>query len=198
MDLNLNRRRALRLAANGFGLAALQGLLAEQSSAAVNKPHFAARAKSVIFLFMDGGVSHVDSFDPKPELTKRHGEVFKDSRKWVRSPWKFTQHGQSGLPISELFPHIAKHADELCVIRSMKADLPIHSTGVLLMHRLLWDGGSRDGLSPPWRSSLEAPLAGAATRAEGCERSCTRHRCRRRQGTGCRWDRRLRAAPDRR
>lgn len=130
----LSRRRALELAANGFGLVAAQGLLGSQAIAAVQKPHFAPRAKSVIFLFMDGGVSHVDSFDPKPQLEKRHGEAYKDGRKWVRSPWKFSQHGESGLWVSELFPHIAKQADNLCVIRSMKADLPIHSTGVLLMH----------------------------------------------------------------
>jgi hypothetical protein len=130
----LSRRTALQLAANGFGLVALQGLLAKEANAAVQQPHFTPRAKRVIFLFMDGGVSHVDSFDPKPELDKRHGQVFKDARKLVRSPWKFQQRSQSGLWVSDLFPHIASRADDICVIRSMKADLPIHSTGVLLMH----------------------------------------------------------------
>src|SRR4051812_32867475 len=107
----LSRRQALGLAANGFGLMALEGLLAKESLAAVQPPHFAPKAKSVIFLFMDGGVSHVDSFDPKSELEKQHGKVYKENRKWVRSPWKFQQHGQSGLWVSELFPQIATQAD---------------------------------------------------------------------------------------
>lgn len=85
---------------------------------------------------MDGGVSHVDSFDPKPDLAKHEGEPWSGdpSRKWVKSPWKFQQHGQCGTPVSELFPHIASCIDDIAVIRSMKADLPIHSTGVLLLH----------------------------------------------------------------
>src|SRR5688572_25737902 len=91
----LSRRSALQLAANGFGLVALQALLGHEAQAAIQPPHFKPRAKRVIFLFMDGGVSHVDSFDPKPELEKQHGKVFKDARKWVRSPWKFEQRGQS-------------------------------------------------------------------------------------------------------
>ncbi len=91
---------------------------------------------------MDGGVSHVDSFDPKPELDRRDGQAFLDSRnptangsrKWLKSPWKFRRHGNSGIPVSDLFPHIATCADDIAVIRSMKADLPIHSTGVLFLH----------------------------------------------------------------
>jgi Protein of unknown function (DUF1501) len=115
-------------------------LSAADSPAAV--PHFRPRAKNVIFCFMDGGVSHVDSFDPKPKLSELDGKPFTDSknptargnRQWLGSPWKFQPQGKSGLPISELFPHIATCADELAVIRSMKADLPIHSTGVLFLH----------------------------------------------------------------
>jgi hypothetical protein len=91
---------------------------------------------------MDGGVSHVDSFDPKPELDKQDGKAFTESknptangnRQWLKSPWKFQPRGKCGMPISELFPHIASCADDLAVIRSMKADLPIHSTGVLFLH----------------------------------------------------------------
>lgn len=138
----------LAASANGFGALALAGLMAEESrsearpSAASARPHFAPRAKNVIFLFMDGGVSHVDSFDPKPKLDELDGKPFTESknptangnRQWLKSPWKFSPRGQSGMPISELFPHIAAHADELAVIRSMKADLPIHSTGVLFLH----------------------------------------------------------------
>jgi hypothetical protein len=105
-------------------------------------PHFTPKAKNVIFCFMDGGVSHVDSFDPKPKLTELDGTaVGKVSnptanvgRKWLKSPWAFHRHGHSGLPVSELFPHIASCADDLAVIRSMKADLPLHSTGVLFLH----------------------------------------------------------------
>jgi len=83
---------------------------------------------------MDGGVSHVDSFDPKPGLDKQDGQEYKPGRKWLKSPWKFRPHGESDLPVSELFPHIASCADDLAVIRSMKAELPLHSTGVLLLH----------------------------------------------------------------
>ena len=91
---------------------------------------------------MDGGVSHVDSFDPKPALDAADGKPFTESknptangnRQWLKSPWTFRQHGQSGMPVSDLFPHIASCADDLAVIRSMKADLPIHSTGVLRLH----------------------------------------------------------------
>ena len=96
----------------------------------------------MIFLFMDGGVSHVDSFDPKPKLEELDGKPFTESknptangnRVWLKSPWTFQRHGESGMPVSSLFPHIAQCADDLAVIRSMKADLPIHSTGVLRLH----------------------------------------------------------------
>jgi hypothetical protein len=116
---------------------ALAALLAEQAAggeAPLPRPHFRARGKNVIFLFMDGGVSHVDSFDPKPGLDRRDGQGYQGARKWLKSPWKFARHGRCGLPVSELFPHIASCADDLAVIRSMKADLPLHSTGVLLLH----------------------------------------------------------------
>ena len=91
---------------------------------------------------MDGGVSHVDSFDPKPKLAEVDGKdvgqvdnpTANVNRKWLKSPWTFRPHGQSGLPVSELFPHVASCADDLCVIRSMKAELPLHSTGVLFLH----------------------------------------------------------------
>jgi hypothetical protein len=138
----------LRASANGFGWLALCSMLAEETpgSAAggerAPQPHFRPRAKNVIFCFMDGGVSHVDSFDPKPKLAELDGRPFLDSqnptargnRQWLRSPWAFRRHGQSGIPISDLFPNIARCADDLAVIRSMKADLPLHSTGVLRLH----------------------------------------------------------------
>jgi hypothetical protein len=147
----VTRREALAAAANGFGLVALAGLFSETVSGAIAAPqgapplpapHFPPRAKRVIFCFMDGGVSHVDSFDPKPKLDELDGKPFTESRnptangnrQWLKSPWAFKRHGESGLPVSELFSHIAGCADELAVIRSMKADLPIHSTGVLRLH----------------------------------------------------------------
>jgi hypothetical protein len=141
----LSRRDMLRSAALGFGSLALASMMAEDGSvanAAGSLTHHRPRAKNVIFCFMDGGVSHVDSFDPKPELERRDNQPFTDSRnptaagnrRWLKSPWAFRRRGQSGLPISDLFPHIATCADELAVIRSMKADLPLHSTGVLFLH----------------------------------------------------------------
>ena len=141
MDALVTRRHLLKSTAQGFGWLALSSLLA-QDRPALAAPHFRPRAKNVIFCFMDGGVSHVDSFDPKPKLTELDGRPFNDSRnptargnrQWLRSPWAFRRHGQSGLPVSELFPHIAKCADDLALVRSMKADLPLHSTGVLFLH----------------------------------------------------------------
>jgi hypothetical protein len=144
----VTRRDMLRTAANGFGLVALEGLLAENRATAApaeafrHLPHFAPRAKNVIFCFMDGGVSHVDSFDPKPKLDELDAKPFTESknptangnRQWLKSPWAFKQYGQSGMLVSSLFPRIAECADDLAVIRSMKADLPIHSTGVLRLH----------------------------------------------------------------
>jgi hypothetical protein len=148
----LSRREMLASSASGFGLVALAGLLADQAKgeplsrpmvgAFDRRPHFTPRAKRVIFCFMDGGVSHVDSFDPKPKLAELDGKAFTESknptangnRQWLKSPWAFKPHGDCGLPVSDLFPHIGSCADDLAVIRSMQADLPIHSTGVLFLH----------------------------------------------------------------
>ncbi len=107
--------------------------------------HILPRAKRVIFLFMDGGVSHVDTFDPKPELGRRHGQSAQwradvlsqgvsANRKWLQSPWKFGQHGHSGLWVSDLFPHVAQVVDELCVVRSMVGENPLHGAQSLLLH----------------------------------------------------------------
>ncbi len=147
----LTRRQALATTANGFGLLALSALMDDRAYGAVQPgvntpgsprlPHFKPKAKNVIFCFMDGAVSHVDSFDPKPKLEKVDGQTYQANRKWLRSPWKFERHGRCGLPVSELFPHIAACADELAVVRSMKADLPLHSTGVLLLHTGLNNAG---------------------------------------------------------
>lgn len=128
-----SRRDALRLASNGFPLLSLSALLAA--------PHHRPRAKNVIFLFMPGGVSHMESFDPKPKLLELDGQQAKlDSyvagpkRKWLRPLWKFQRYGQCGAPVSELFPHIAQHVDSLAIIRSMKSEFPLHARGNVFLH----------------------------------------------------------------
>ena len=134
------RRHLLQNAAHGFGWLALNSMLAQ---ARETKPHFKPRARSVILLFMDGGVSQVDTFDPKPRLAKEDGQPFKlkaDATQFdsignvLASPWKFRQHGQSGLAVSELFPKLATVADDLCVVRSMKSDFPEHAQATLMLH----------------------------------------------------------------
>lgn len=155
----LTRRQWLRDASNGFGALALSALLAEEFRAATADPSKPApRAKSVIFFFMDGGPSHVDTFDPKPELAKRQGQKIGQSavstrsqstadRVWLGSPWKFKQHGQSGLWVSDLFPHLARVADDLCVIRSMVGQQPLHGQQNLLLHT-----GRVTGMAPSFGS----------------------------------------------
>jgi hypothetical protein len=131
----LSRRDALRLAACGFGQVALLGLLGEESRPAPSagplapkQSHFEPHAKRVIFLFMHGGVSHVDSFDPKPKLAEMNGKPlpiakpkfeFAPTGNLLASPWKFSKYGQSGIEVSELFPEIGAVIDDICVIRSM-------------------------------------------------------------------------------
>lgn len=131
---------------------ALSALMSDRACGAGDR-HFDAKAKNVIFCFLDGGVSHVDSFDPKPKLAdvdnqsagKIDNPTANANRKWLRSPWKFRQHGECGMPVSELFPHIASCVDDIAVIRSMKADLPIHATGVLFLHTG-WNNAGRPSL----------------------------------------------------
>jgi hypothetical protein len=140
----LSRRGFLQQASAGFGWLALNGLFARTASAA-SPPHFAPRAKNIIFCFMDGGPSHVDTFDPKPLLKKFEGKAIGETavtkrsqssanRVWFGSPWEFMQRGQSGLWVSDLFPHIAQVADHLCVVRSMVGELPLHGQQNLLLH----------------------------------------------------------------
>src|SRR5271167_2349547 len=126
----LSRRDMLRRCANGFGAVALSALLAEEGQAALDKLHHPATATSVIFLYMDGGPSQVDTFDYKPLLEKYHGKdphsVFKveptqfnNVGRVMASPWKFKQYGHSGAWVSELFPHLAGCIDDLAFIKSM-------------------------------------------------------------------------------
>lgn len=143
-----SRRDLLRGAAAGFGWLALRAM-AQGSAEVLNQGlaahHFRPRAKNVVFCFMDGGPSHVDTFDPKPMLKKHEGKaigpgaVTKRSqsdanRVWMGSPWEFRKRGQSGLWVSDLFPHVARVADELCVVRSMVGELPLHGQQNLLLH----------------------------------------------------------------
>ncbi len=119
--------------------------------------HHAARAKRVIFLFMNGAPSHVDTFDPKPALAKHEGEApagsvaRKDrSAGFMPSPFRFAAHGESGLVMSELFPKLASHADDLCVVRSMHTDQPNHEPGLLIM---------QSGHAQPTRPSMGSWLS---------------------------------------
>jgi hypothetical protein len=131
----------LKTTASGFGYLAFAGLstwAAEKDNPlAPKKTHFPAKAKRVIFLCMEGAPSHVDTFDYKPKLADLNGQSMPKARtfaKLLASPWKFAQHGQSGLWISELFPELAKQADELCLLRGMHTDVPAHPQAFLQMH----------------------------------------------------------------
>ena len=137
------RRGFLRSVSCGFGWLAFSSLLqrAMAVSAALTNPLAAkipplpAAAKRIIFLTMRGGPSHVDTFDYKPRLTADTGMPGKrPGTKLLGSKWKFNQYGKSGLWISDLFPNVAKHADELCLVRSMQTDLPAHPQAFLNLH----------------------------------------------------------------
>lgn len=164
MGVPLARRDLLLRSANGFGAVALAALSNEWSAQSVRadevalsgsngtndrgaktlpKTHFASRAKNVVFLYMDGGPSQVDTFDPKPRLARDHGQRIplnvpvtaeRDVGKIMKSPWKFQQHGDSGIAVSELFPHLSRCADQLCVVRSMVSKFSEHSAANLFLH----------------------------------------------------------------
>lgn len=137
---NFTRRGFLQNSQAGFGWLAWQAL-AQAAPTPVIRP----KAKNVIFCFMDGGPSHVDTFDPKPMLKKHQGKTIGEAavskrsqsdanRVWLGSPWEFRQRGQSGLWVSDLFPHISRVADRICVVRSMVGELPLHGQQNLLLH----------------------------------------------------------------
>lgn len=143
----ISRREMLRRSATGFGAVAFAALMGDtafaQGGAAAPLPHFPARARNVIFLYMDGGVSQVDSFDPKPRLRAEHGTPFKmrmeptqfdDNGSTLGNPWDFKRYGQSGLPVSDLFPHVGGCADDLCVIRSMVSNFSEHNAANYFLH----------------------------------------------------------------
>jgi len=144
----MTRREMLARCANGFGAVALSALLGDKAFGGTAKggalaPHFKARAKNVIFLYMDGGPSQVDTFDPKPRLQAESGQPFKmkkeptqfnDAGNTLGSPWEFKQYGRSGIPVSSLFPHVAQHVDDLCVIRSLTSEFSEHTNANYFLH----------------------------------------------------------------
>ena len=137
----LSRRLALKSISSGFGymaFSALSTMAAQQENPlAPKKPHFKASAKRVIFLSMRGAPSHLDTFDYKPQLKKDSGKSTNKKgglAKLLGSPWDFKQHGESGLRISDLFPEVAKHADDLCILNSMHTDIPNHPQATVQMH----------------------------------------------------------------
>ena len=142
----MTRRHLIRRSSCGFGLMGLASLLAGEAAnpLAPKLSHFPAQAKKIIFLFMHGGPSHLDTFDPKPRLITDHGKPLPFKRpltfaegstgNLLKSPWQFKQYGQSGIPISELFPHVARHADDLCILRSMVGDSVAHGGATLQLH----------------------------------------------------------------
>jgi hypothetical protein len=154
-DLFLTRRDFLHRCGVGFGMLGLANLMGPQALASEHAaeagvesplspkaPPLPARAKRVIHIFANGGPSHVDTFDPKPALERLHGQPLPmDNLKTERrtgaafkSPFKFKKYGQSGIEVSELFPHVAEHIDDIAVIRSMHADVPNHEPSLLLMN----------------------------------------------------------------
>ena len=154
----ISRRAALSRIANGFGSVALTSMLhgktadgADSKSngeasihpLASRAPHFAPKAKRVIMLYMDGGPSQMDTFDPKPKLSADHGKPFamkmeptqfNNNGNTFGSPWKFKQYGQSGMPVSELFPHVAECVDDICFVRSMISEFSEHTNANYFLH----------------------------------------------------------------
>jgi hypothetical protein len=132
----LTRREVLSTLSCGFGWLAFSGLASAADAPLAPKPsHFPAKAKRVIFLCMRGGPSHVDTFDYKPKLTQDDGKPGKrPGTKLLGSKWKFTQRGKSGLWISDLFPGIAQHADDMCLVRSMQTNVPAHPQAMVNLH----------------------------------------------------------------
>ncbi|MCA9006388.1 MAG: DUF1501 domain-containing protein, partial [Planctomycetaceae bacterium] len=155
--LQLKRRHFLQSSACGLGSIALQQLLSEESVAetstvnavdplAVKTPHFKPRAKNVIFIFMSGGPSQMDLFDPKPKLQKLHGQpvpesflkgindsLIKSTAQVMASPRTFQKYGQSGMEFSDLLPHLGSCADDLCMIRTVHTDVSNHHPAQMLM-----------------------------------------------------------------
>ena len=149
-DVLVSRRQMLTRMCAGFGMVGLAGLLgtnsllasgASSQTAVARAPYFAPRAKRLVFLFLNGGPSHLDTFDPKPALARHEGEqpsgeLYKKAKGsgFMPSPFAFSRHGQSGIEVSETLPHLARIIDDCCVIRSMHTDVPNHEPALLQMH----------------------------------------------------------------
>src|SRR5262249_11229574 len=142
----LSRRELLCRLGGGFGALGLASILGTEAAANVPSAspltprpgHFAPRAKRVIFLFMNGGPSHVDTFDPKPALATyngqeppRTGDRVRRGGRLMQSPFRFQRHGQSGIEVSEIYPHVGGMIDDICVVRSMQTDSPAHERALL-------------------------------------------------------------------
>ncbi len=142
---SITRREALRTTAAGFGSLALAALLNEQARAnqtaspaggplAPKAPHFAVKAKRIIFLFMEGAISQMDTFEYKPQLQHSDGKPGPGGGTLVASKFKFSQHGETGTWMSELLPNMAKHVDKLCFLRGLHTDTPAHPQAVIQLH----------------------------------------------------------------
>lgn len=158
MHTPVTRREMLGICKGGFGSLAFMSLFGGMQSACKQvdnpksmlaqlsqSPHYVPKAKNVIFLYMDGGVSQVDSFDPKPRLARENGEdpnkkfkvddtQFGNVGKILKSPWEFKQYGECGMPVSELFPHIATCVDDIALVRSMVSNFPEHTNANYFLH----------------------------------------------------------------
>ncbi|MDB4786880.1 MAG: DUF1501 domain-containing protein [Planctomycetaceae bacterium] len=164
---NISRRELLSQVGTGMGTLGLSALLSEEGNLAASQSqnplapkasHFAPKAKRIIHLFMNGGPSQVDTFDPKPLLAKYHGQRpeasgLKTERRTgglMQSPFKFIRQGESGLPVSEIFPEVGKCIDDICVIRSMHTDVPNHEPSLFMMN---------SGIIQPTRPSMGSWLS---------------------------------------
>jgi hypothetical protein len=143
LDRPLSRRQALKSAGAGFGYLALAGLLAEAprpaaadapGPLATRPPHFPARAKRIIFVFMEGAASQMDTWEYKPQLQRDDGKVGPGGGTLTASRFRFGRHGQTGTWVSELLPHLARHVDKLCFIRGLHTDTPAHPQAVIQLH----------------------------------------------------------------
>jgi hypothetical protein len=152
----LTKREMLARCANGFGAVALTALLSDKAFGEIvrttvdplnplapRKPQYTAKARNVIFLYMDGGPSQVDTFDPKPRLTADNGKPFamkmeptqfNNNGNTLGSPWQFKQYGKSGIPVSDLFPHVAECVDDLAIVRSMTSEFSEHTNANYFLH----------------------------------------------------------------
>jgi hypothetical protein len=145
LGARMTRRQALKTAGNGFGYVALAALLGREAAAngprrsapgplAPRQPHFPARAKRIIFLFMEGAVSQLDTWEHKPQLQRDDGRVGPGGGTLTASRFRFRRHGQSGTWLAELLPHIARHADKFCFLRGLHTDTPAHPQAVIQLH----------------------------------------------------------------